>query len=110
MKTLKQFPLVLLILLGMVNRVNAQAVRFKIVDHAPAIAASIKSGSDTIEIFEPLQIHYIKIGKEVYRIVQHDPTIEKVIVVDTTTINYWPNGWRLAEPGPSPKFIQPLTQ
>lgn len=34
--------------------------------------------SDTLEISIPLQIHYIKIGKSIYRIVEHEPTIEVV--------------------------------
>jgi hypothetical protein len=36
-----------------------------------------QTGSDTIEIIEPLQIHYIKIGKDVYQLVEHNTTIEK---------------------------------
>lgn len=38
-----------------------------------------KIDCDTIEIAEPLQIHYIKVGTEVYQIVPHGATIEKSV-------------------------------
>jgi hypothetical protein len=37
-----------------------------------------KMESDTIEINLPLKIHFIKIGTQVYQIIEHDPTIEFV--------------------------------
>jgi hypothetical protein len=41
-------------------------------------AAMIKDGSDTLEIYLPLQIHFIKISKAIYRIVEHEATLEFV--------------------------------
>ncbi len=47
--------------------------------------------SDTIEILLPLKIHFIKIGNEVYQIVEHPATIEKV---EKSNI-YWQPGMRI---------------
>lgn len=41
-------------------------------------AAMIKNHSDTLEVYEPLQFHFIKIGNDVYELIPHNTTIEKV--------------------------------
>jgi hypothetical protein len=53
------------------------------------VAARLENNSDTLEIMLPLQVHFIRIGKAVYRIVEHEPTIEKVEAVSARMPNIW---------------------
>lgn len=57
-----------------------------------------KTGSDTIEITEPLQIHYIKIGNDVYQLIPHNTTIERAIAKPESLIGdsiyLWPGNFR----------------
>lgn len=55
---------------------------------APSTGSIWVSG-DTLFLTEPLQIHFIKIGTEVYQIVQHPVTIEKVQKMELWQ-QYWP--------------------
>lgn len=57
--------------------------------HIDQLVCSINS--DTLELVVPGQIHFIKIGTEVYQIVPHPVTIEEVKKVTKLTLGgmYW---------------------
>lgn len=100
-----------------VKKNDAYAIQFNTTGKFTPIGAMIKNGSDTLEIFEPLQFHFIKIGKEVYQIVPHNTTIEKVeksvmagwgtgILIDTG-FHHWNGNPFMMDAGPSNLKLSP---
>lgn len=65
--------------------------------------------SDTITIVEPLQVHFIKIGNQVYQLVPHATTIDLVqptIRLGIDSVFFLPNrSWQNLQPITSPTNI-----